>query len=60
MTCGLQTFRPVVRRLRSRAPLSLATVIALSNSATAPRICRTILAAGVSSTKDDEAIRCDE
>lgn len=36
----LSTLQPVLRRLRSRAPRSLATVMALSNCATAPRICR--------------------
>ena len=49
--CDLRpsTFLPVINRLRSLAPLSLATTIALSNSLTAPSICRISFDAGVSS-----------
>jgi tripartite-type tricarboxylate transporter receptor subunit TctC len=43
---------PASRRLRSLAPRSLATVIALSNSEMAPSTWRTSLAVGVSSMKE--------
>src|SRR5829696_8741471 len=45
------TLTPVAR-FRSRAPRSLATVMALSNSAIAPGTCLTSRAVGVSSMKD--------
>ena len=46
------TFLPVITRLRSLAPLSLATIIALSNSETAPSICRMSFDVGVSSRNE--------
>ena len=51
-TCDLRpSHLPRCRRTRSRAPLSFATNAAFSNWATAPRIWRTRIAVGVSSTK---------